>query len=165
MRKPNPCKYFLDEVLKQQENISSDEEHFTQRTENVNSEVETDAVSIDTQDQHEIHTDENPLPLQDQEIVFTQPRSLRPRRTIIPPLRFRDENFIKSDLNCTESSSEPNQQLKVKRFLAQKVENGKKLYLAHLVGEPAQHAIWLQYDQLGPKAKIKLQSRTPPSVT
>jgi len=87
-----------------------------------------------------------------------------PKRAKVLPVRFRDENFVNTKDIETASDTAVTGQLKVKRFLAQKNIDGKRLYLAHMVGEPAQHAIWLQQNQLGPKAKAKLNSRPPPYV-
>ncbi|VDI42523.1 Hypothetical predicted protein [Mytilus galloprovincialis] len=88
----------------------------------------------------------------------------RPKRTKKLPARFKDNNFIHFSEVDVSSESTSASQLKVKRFLAHKIMNGKRAYLAHIVGEPAQHAMWLQEHQLGPKAKAKLKSRPPPKI-
>ena len=86
-------------------------------------------------------------------------------RTRQKPLRFRDENFVNpmtTDIDTFETTFEENHLPKVKRFLAQRSVNGKTSYLTHIVGEPAQNAIWIEHSKLGPKALSRLQSRPPP---
>jgi hypothetical protein len=42
---------------------------------------------------------------------------------------------------------------KIKRILGQKCLDNKKLYLVHLVGEPAEHAVWVPFSSLNGIAK------------
>ena len=156
VRIPNPTKFLIDCVVTHQFNNDNDKVDVTE----IN--TFTDQASQNKQDYMYV------LMLTDIESKTDSPESdavqnLRPKREKQKPVRFRDDNFV--DPNKIDTSDNGSDQTpKVKRFLAQKNENGKKLYLAHIVGEPAQHAIWLQYNQLGPKATAKMNARQPPTI-
>ncbi|CAC5426487.1 unnamed protein product [Mytilus coruscus] len=115
-------------------------------------------LSDDISDAENTHNSDN--------ILFVQNNTApsRPKRSKKLPARFKDQNFINFSETDVSTESTSTSQLKVKRFLAQKIINGDRSYLAHIVGEPAQHTIWLHENQLGAKAKAKLKSRPPPQI-
>ena len=53
---------------------------------------------------------------------------------------------------------------KIKRILGQKCLDSKKLYLIRLVGEPAEHAVWVPFSSLSGKAKRYVQIKPPPVI-
>ena len=169
MRVSNPLKSFIDSVRTQEV-----AEVRTPDIEENESDNESDQLEDDNQNDSNVPDD---LPQNDEEQSISDnirseingqtdntvnDTNIRPKRKKQLPARFRDDNFVlNSDVDISEDSRNmPN----VKRFLAQKTVNGKTSYLAHMVGEPAQHAVWLELHQLGPKAKAKLKSRPPPPV-
>lgn len=161
VRKPNPSKYFMDPVhtklddVEVQDYTSMDEDNTPVKD---NQNTNYDNLSENTSDSDNTSKSDNIL------IVENSTAMSRPKRTKKLPARFKDNNFIHFSEVDVSSESTSASQLKVKRFLAHKIMNGKRAYLAHIVGEPAQHAMWLQEHQLGPKAKAKLKSRPPPKI-
>ncbi|CAC5414127.1 unnamed protein product [Mytilus coruscus] len=148
VRKPNPSKYFMDPVLTKLDDVevqdrTSLDNDSTPVKENSNTNYEN--FSDDISDAENTRNSDN--------ILFVQNNKApsRPKRTQKLPARFKDKNFINFSEVDVSSESTSTSQLKVKRFLAQKIINGNRSYLAHIVGEPAQHAIWLQENQLGRK--------------
>ncbi|CAC5424317.1 unnamed protein product [Mytilus coruscus] len=160
-RKPNPSKNFMDPVLTKlddvevQDHTSMDEDSTPVKD---NSNTNYDNLSDNISESDKTRKSDN--------ILFVQNNKApsRPKRAKKLPARFKDQNFINFSEVDVSSESTSASQLKVKRFLAQKIINGHSSYLAHIVGEPAQHDIWLQENQLGPKAKAKLNSRPPPQI-
>ncbi|CAC5366602.1 unnamed protein product [Mytilus coruscus] len=110
-------------------------------------------VHIKPSDKSSTNTDEAPE-------VPNLRRSTRQRQK---PVRFRDDSFVILSGTDTSSASDGTL-LKVKRFLAKKNHHGNVRYLAHLIGEPAHNAIWIDENQLGPKARALLKSRQPPII-
>jgi hypothetical protein len=53
---------------------------------------------------------------------------------------------------------------KIKRMLGQKCLDNKKLCLVHLVGEPAEHAVWVPFSSLNGQAKRSVQIKPPPVI-
>ena len=167
VRVPNPSQYFMDSVRTQEIAEVRTPEIADKLPANEHDQPEAN----DSDENHllpeiepeEIISDNNDSEMNDQNIVDKDTNEKRPKRTRQLPARFRDENFVyHNENNISDDSS--NNIPRVKRFLAQKTVNGKTSYLAHMIGEPAQHAVWLEGHQLGPKAKAKLQSRPPPTI-
>lgn len=136
IRVPNPCEYFMDRVISKQDTM------------------DTASTSHDNliSEQSSTNNDE----------VLEVPNLRRSTRQRQKPIRFRDDNFITSGTET--SSASDGTLLKVKRFLAKKNHDENIRYLAHLIGEPAQNAIWIEENQLGPKARALLKSRPPPII-
>ncbi|CAC5414436.1 unnamed protein product [Mytilus coruscus] len=137
IRVPNPCEYFMNRVISKQDTVD------TASTSRDNS----------TSDKSSTNTDEAPE-------VPNQRRSTRQKQK---PVSFRDDSFVTLSGTDTSPASDGTL-LKVKRFLAKKNHDGNIHYLAHLIGEPAQNSIWIDENQLGPKARALLKSRPPPII-
>ncbi|CAG2184532.1 unnamed protein product [Mytilus edulis] len=135
IRVPNPCEYFMDRVINKQDTVDTA------------SASHDNLISEQSSTNNEI-----------QEVPNLR-RSTRQRQK---PIRFRDDYFVTSGTET--SSASDGTLLKVKRFLAKKNHDGNTRYLAHLIGEPAQNAIWIEDNQLGPKARALLKSRPPPII-
>ncbi|CAC5415008.1 unnamed protein product [Mytilus coruscus] len=161
VRKPNPSKYFMDPVLTKLKNVevqdhTSLDEDSTPVKDNSTTNYENLLENISDAD--------NTRKSDNISFVQNNKAMSRPKRHKKLPARFKDQNFVNFSEVDVSSESTSASQLKVKRFLAQKIKNGNRSYLAHIVGEPAQHASWLQENQLGPKANAKLNSRPPPQI-
>ena len=87
----------------------------------------------------------------------------RSKRTIQKPSRFRDENCVSSPRGSS-TSSEDKRLLKVKRILAETIHNGNTFYLGHIVGEPAQNALWIQDTKIEPKTMNRIKAKPPPLI-
>lgn len=90
----------------------------------------------------------------------------RPKRQVRKPVRYRDSSNSDDKLfyQSTIDSSTDDTYYKVKRILAQRTRDGKRQYLVHYKGEPAQNAIWTVLDQLNEAAKEAVTRRPPPTV-
>ncbi|CAC5409809.1 unnamed protein product [Mytilus coruscus] len=157
VRKPNPSKYFMDPVLTKLDDVEVQDHTSLDEDSTPVKDTNYENVS-DISDADNTRKSDN--------IAFVQNNKAmsRPKRAKKLPARFKDQNFKNFSEVDVSSESTSASQLKVKRFLAQKIINGNRSYLAHVVGEPAQHAIWHQENQLGPKAKAKLNCRPPPGI-
>ena len=150
VREPNPCEYFLDRIVTNQDNETSD-----------NPTIDSNSTEVSASEAPKVSSDHN----ENENQNLNQQHLRRSKRDVQKPARFRDENFLNfSNNDETFSSASDGHLLKVKRFLAKKHCNGKTTYLAHLTGEPAQNAIWVEENKLGPKAQALLRSRPPPVI-
>ena len=147
VRMPNPCEFFLDQVVDNKGTVNEQS--------CANSTIGTSATSTeeDEQPQHNQQAKQPNIPVQKE--------VRRSKRTIQNPSRFRDENFVSSS-EGSSISSEDKRLLKVKRILAKTMHNGKTCYLAHIVGEPAQNALWIQDTKIGPKTMDRIRAKPPP---
>ena len=129
----------------------------TDEQSSANSTIGTSATSTeeDEQPQHNQQAEHPNMAVQ-QEVR-------RSKRTIQKPSRFRDENFVSSP-EGSSTSSEDKRLLPVKPILAKTIHNGKTIYLAHIVGEPAQNDMWIQDTKFGPKTMDRIRAKPPPLI-
>ncbi|CAC5366810.1 unnamed protein product [Mytilus coruscus] len=78
-----------------------------------------------------------------------------------PPTKFNDFANLDSELGTESISSDENGYHKIKHVLARKIDHNQLKYLVQIVGEQAQHSIWVEESSLSPKAKNVVQNRPP----
>lgn len=165
VRQTNPAKYFADKVMTNELDKDNDQQVISDETDQVDHANESAAEQQRLASQNTSDVNDR-VRSSASEIDIPAPcLNTRSKRIHRKPARFRDENFINPQEIASELSESSNAGiLKVKRFLAQKILNENPVYLAHIVGEPAQNSIWLKNEQLGPKARKLLQAKPPPFI-
>jgi hypothetical protein len=88
-------------------------------------------------------------------------RSCRNRK---PPERYGNPVDLEVILSSDDGIMDAMGYHKIKRILGQKCLDNKKLYLVHLVGEPAEHAVCVTFSSLNGKAKRSVQIKPPPVI-
>lgn len=120
--------------------------------------ISTQTESVQTTTEHKSVT----------EVISPIPDNIsisRPKRVIRKPKRFCDTDHIDpNDVNYLSVSSDSVGYHKIKRVLAQRNTTDGLQYLVHVVGEPAQNAVWVSPSNLNVKAKQSIQHKPPPLV-
>ena len=88
-------------------------------------------------------------------------RSCRNRK---PPERYGNPVDLEVILSSDDGIMDAMGYHKIKRILGQKCLGNKKLYLVHLVGQPAEHAVCVTFSSLNGKAKRSVQIKPPPVI-
>ena len=88
----------------------------------------------------------------------------RSQRQIQKPIRYRDVAHVDptADIATFSLSSDSDGCHKIKRVLAQRQFGGRREYLVHISGEPAENAIWVPLYRLNAKARSAIETRPPP---
>ena len=130
VRKPTPMNYFLDKVATN----NKSEEHAT------HSEAEQLINDSDVSMDNTI-------------VNRIDPPTRKSKRQLRKPIRYQDSSFTDGDASAISDGN------KIKRVLARRNINGEMKYLVNHVGEPAQNAVWKDYNSLTQKAKQLLITR------
>lgn len=81
------------------------------------------------------------------------PPTRKSKRQLRKPLRYQDSSFTDGDASAISDGN------KINIVLARRNINGEMKYLVNHVGEPAQNAVWKDYNSLTQKAKQLLITR------
>lgn len=158
VREPTPAPYFNRNNMTETDISSEKSEHTPSSAEDTN-DVTDQIIIVSESDQVQVDRDMN------SKSTTEHVRSTRPKRQVQKPLRFRDENHVDpANVQHTDSDSNSNNQLKVKRILAKRKDGAHYRYLVQRIGEPAQNAVWLPLAELPLKAQNSLVTRPPPLI-
>lgn len=116
VREPAPSPYFMDSVQTQRQ------------TETISADMEMHHQQMGTQSRVVYSTSLSTEP------ILPQPLSVRPKRTIRKPVRYRNSTYVSEDI---VSSSDWSSRYKIKRIVGKKQIDNDKKYKVTLCGEPS----------------------------
>lgn len=163
VRAPSPTKFFADGVITNQQDAQDNQSGHESRSTDIDSsngvnsffDVDTDIDSVnDRANQFSESTRGDTNSAYSEECQVEQVRNIPQSRTRRKPVRFRDIDHVDPNhLFGSSVSSDENGHHQIKRVTAQKYTSRGTEYLVHLVGEPAQNALWIHFHNLNAKAQ------------
>lgn len=96
------------------------------------------------------------------EPILPQPVSVRPKRTIRKPVRYRNSTCVSEDI---VSSSDWSSRYKIKCIVGQKQIDNDIQYKVTLCGEPSHKSFWVSRKDLDAKALIRIAKFPPPVLS
>lgn len=143
VREPTPSPYFIPSV-----------------TTKISQDIACEDKGIQTEIIKHTGTQDNVLPTAESVRPSVSNQGNPSARTIRKPVRYMD-----TQVSGSESSFSDSKYFKVKKVLAQRTVNDQTQYLVHFSDEPAQNAMWLDFDDLNSTTKqLVLSNPPPPSV-
>lgn len=131
----------------------------------VQTQRQTDTIPVDMEMHHQqmgtqsrgVHSTSSST-----EPILLQPMSVRPKRTIRKPVRYRNSTCVSENIG---SSSDWSSRYKMKRIVGQKQIDNDKQYTVTLCGELSHKSFWVSRKDIDAKALIRIAKFPPPVLS